>query len=244
LEATLRGHCEIEPLADRSLIALQGPKAEAVLVDVIPGVEQMRFMDVLRRSTESMDCIVSRSGYSGEDGFEVSVPASAAEAFVETLLRNPAVELVGLGARDSLRLEAGLCLYGSDIDTSTTPVEAGLEWTLRKEGPGGAPLEFIGADVIRAQLKGGASRRRVGLRPNGRMPVRGGVALFADETLRTPAGRVTSGGYGPSVGGPVAMGYVARPLAEPGKHVYAEVRSKLISITVERLPFVPYHYKR
>ncbi len=244
LQSTLGGQCHIEPLVDRSLISLQGPKAEAMLVDVMPGVEQMRFMDVRRQLIGSSEYIVSRSGYTGEDGFEISVPASAAVAFVEALLRNPAVELVGLGARDSLRLEAGLCLYGSDIDTSTTAVEAGLEWTIRAERPDSLSIEFAGADVIRRQMKDGASRRRVGLRPDGSLPVRGGVALFADEALRTPVGTVTSGGYGPSIGTPIAMGYVQRPLAELGTRIYAEVRGKLIPITVERLPFVPYRYKR
>ncbi|MGB6659526.1 MAG: glycine cleavage system aminomethyltransferase GcvT [Xanthobacteraceae bacterium] len=244
LQITLGSQCHIEPLVDRSLIGLQGPKAEAILADVMPGVEQMRFMDVRRKSIGAGECIVSRSGYTGEDGFEISVPASATVTFVEALLRNPAVELVGLGARDSLRLEAGLCLYGCDICTSTTPVEAALEWTIRSERADSPSPEFAGADVIRRQLRDGASRRRVGLRPDGQVPVRGGVALFADEFLRTPVGTVTSGGYGPSFSAPIAMGYVLRPLAELGTRIYAEVRGKLIPIAVEGLPFVPYRYKR
>ena len=177
-EAHLRAHlsesCVIEPLADRALIALQGPKAESILVKFCAEVASMRFMDAGPRTLDGIDCFVSRSGYTGEDGFEISVPAGKAEQLVKTLLGNGEVLPIGLGARDSLRLEAGLCLYGHDIDTATTPVEGALEWSIQKSRRNGGARAggFPGADVILPQFEKGAPRRRVGLKPEGRAPVR------------------------------------------------------------------------
>jgi aminomethyltransferase len=246
LRANLANSCEIEPLADRALIALQGPKAEAVLAAHAPEVRAMNFMDVRAVTLLGAPCSVSRSGYTGEDGFEISVPARAAEALGEALLRDPAVAPVGLGARDSLRLEAGLCLYGSDLDETTTPVEAALEWTIPKaRRTGGARAGgFPGAAAILRQLADGAERRRVGLKPEGRAPVRSGVSLFRAETDATPIGSVTSGGFGPSLNGPIAMGYVAREATATAMRLFAEVRGKRLPVTVAALPFVPTRYKR
>src|SRR3954470_14377618 len=204
-EAHLRAHlsdtCVIDPLADRGLIALQGPKAESVLAKLCADVTAMRFMDTGPRKVAGFDCFVSRSGYTGEDGFEISVPAAQAEALVTALLDNPDVLPIGLGARDSLRLEAGLCLYGHDIDTTTTPVEGALEWSIQKSrrNGGARPGGFPGADVILAQLENGAARRRVGLKPEGRAPVREGAPLFADTSSSEQIGKVSSGGFGPSL---------------------------------------------
>jgi aminomethyltransferase len=248
-EAHLRKHlsdtCDIEPL-DRALIALQGPKAEAVLAKHADGVAGMTFMDTGPRKVMGLDCFVSRSGYTGEDGFEISVPAKDAEAFAKTLLDDPAVLPIGLGARDSLRLEAGLCLYGHDIDTATTPVEANLNWSIQKSRrTGGArPGGFPGADTILKQFEAGAPRKRVGIKPDGRAPVRENAPLFADEASQLQIGTVTSGGFGPSVNGPVAMGYVPSSLAANGTALFAEVRGQRLPVRVAPLPFSPHTYKR
>lgn len=249
-EALLRAHlsdsCIVEPLADRALIALQGPKAESALARLGADVAAMKFMDAGPRKVGTFDCFVSRSGYTGEDGFEISVPAAQAEALVGRLLENPHVLPIGLGARDSLRLEAGLCLYGHDIDTTTTPVEAALEWSVQKSRrKGGARAGgFPGAAKILGQFESGAARRRVGLRAEGRAPVREGALLFADATSSEPIGKVTSGGFGPSLNAPVAMGYVPTPLAAIGTTVFAEVRGQRLPLKVSPTPFVPNTYKR
>src|SRR5947209_5949420 len=198
-EAHLRAHvsddCIIEPLPDRALLALQGPKAEAVLAKFCPDVAAMRFMDARARRVDGIECLVSRSGYTGEDGFEISVPAEHAEVLASALLDHDDVLPIGLGARDSLRLEAGLCLYGYDIDTTTTPVEAALSWSIQKTRRDGARAGgFFGAEAILPQLARGAARRRVGLKPDGRAPVREGALLFANEVSGGAIGRVTSGG--------------------------------------------------
>jgi aminomethyltransferase len=246
LRAGLQDVCVIEPLADRALIALQGPKAEAVLAGLCPDVAAMRFMDAGPRRLDGIDCFVSRSGYTGEDGFEISVPAEQAERLARTLLGNADVLPIGLGARDSLRLEAGLCLYGHDIDTSTTPVEGALEWSIQKSRRhGGARAGgFPGADKILAQLQNGAPRRRVGLRPQGRAPVREGAPLFADAVSTEQIGAVTSGGFGPSLNAPVAMGYLPSPRSALGGTVFAEVRGQRLPLQVAAMPFVPNRYKR
>jgi aminomethyltransferase len=249
-EAHLRAHlsdsCIIEPLPDRALIALQGPKAEAVLTKLCPDASAMRFMDSGPRRVGNIDCFVSRSGYTGEDGFEISVSADQAETLAKALLADNDVLPIGLGARDSLRLEAGLCLYGHDIDTSTTPVEGALEWSIQKSRRNGGARAggFPGADKILAQLANGAPRRRVGLRPEGRAPVREGVALFADETSTDQIGAVTSGGFGPSLNAPVAMGYLPSSLAAAGGLVFAELRGTRLPLRVAAMPFVPNTYKR
>ena len=249
-EAHLRRHlsdtCQIEPLADRALLALQGPKAEQVLAKFCAEAPGMRFMDAGPRKVAGFDCFVSRSGYTGEDGFEISVPAEHAEQLAERLLADGEVLPIGLGARDSLRLEAGLCLYGHDIDTSTTPVEAALEWSIQKSRRNGGARAggFFGAEKILAQLQEGAPRRRVGLKPDGRAPVRDGAALFADPASSEPIGKVTSGGFGPSLNAPVAMGYLPKSLSATGTQVFAEVRGQRLPLTVAATPFVPNTYKR
>ncbi|MGQ0685613.1 glycine cleavage system aminomethyltransferase GcvT [Bradyrhizobium sp.] len=249
-EAHLRAHlsdsCIIDSLADRALIALQGPKAESALARIGADVHAMRFMDAGPRRVDGFDCFVSRSGYTGEDGFEISVPAPNAEALATRLMQNPDVLPIGLGARDSLRLEAGLCLHGHDIDTATTPVEAALEWSVQKSRRSGGARAggFPGAAKILAELDGGASRRRVGLRAEGRAPVREGAVLFADAASAEPIGNVTSGGFGPSLNAPVAMGYVPTSLSAVGTAVFAEVRGQRLPMKVAATPFVPNTYKR
>ena len=249
-EAHLRAHlsdiCVIEPLAARALIALQGPKACSVLTKLCADVAAMRFMDSGPRRVDGIDCFVSRSGYTGEDGFEISVPADRAEALATKLLDDSDVLPIGLGARDSLRLEAGLCLYGHDIDTTTTPVEGALEWSIQKiRRTGGTRAGgFAGADKILSQLGSGALRRRVGLRPEGRAPVREGTALFADASSTEQIGSVTSGGFGPSLNAPVAMGYLPSSHAASGTTVFAEVRGQRLPMQVAPMPFVPNTYKR
>ncbi|WFU03544.1 glycine cleavage system aminomethyltransferase GcvT [Rhizobium sp. CB3171] len=237
--------CEVT-LLDRALIALQGPRAVSVLAELWADLAHMKFMDVRHCRLHDVSCLVSRSGYSGEDGFEISVPADKAEDIAQRLLEHPDVQPIGLGARDSLRLEAGLCLYGNDIDQTTTPVEAALEWAVQKaRKTGGARAGgFPGAGRILAEFDNGASRRRVGLKPEGKAPVRGHAKLYADAEGKTEIGEVTSGGFGPSVEGPVAMGYVPVGFAAPGTQVFAEVRGKYLRVAVSSLPFITPTYKR
>jgi aminomethyltransferase len=246
LRANLLDVCVIEPLPDRALIALQGPKAETVLAKFCAEAPAMRFMDSGPRGVAGFDCFVSRSGYTGEDGFEISVPADEAEALAITLFASGEVLPIGLGARDSLRLEAGLCLYGHDIDTTTTPAEGALEWSIQKSRRNGGARAggFAGADKILNQLENGAPRRRVGLRPEGRAPVREGAPLFASETSFEQIGAVTSGGFGPTLNAPVAMGYLPLPLAVSGTLAFAEVRGQRLPLRVSPMPFVPNTYKR
>lgn len=245
MQANLAG-CSVTLLTDRALLALQGPKAETVLASLAPDVSSMKFMDVREVSLVGSPCIVSRSGYSGEDGFEISVPADKAEELARALLAHPDCEAIGLGARDSLRLEAGLCLYGNDIDTTTSPIEASLEWAIQKVRRSGGEREgsFPGAERILAELTGGTSRRRVGLRPEGKAPVRAHAKLYADAEGRDEIGEVTSGTFGPTAEGPVAMGYLPTAQSEPGTQVFAEVRGKYLPLTVTALPFITPTYKR
>jgi aminomethyltransferase len=244
--AQLSDVCAIEPLADRALLALQGPQAAAVLARFCTGVPEMRFMDAGPRKVASFDCFVSRSGYTGEDGFEISVPADHAEQLAKLLLTDVDVLPIGLGARDSLRLEAGLCLYGHDIDATTTPVEAALEWSIQKSRRTGGARSggFLGADKILGQLDQGAPRRRVGLRPEGRAPVREGAPLFVDARSEIRIGAITSGGFGPSLNKPLAMGYLPTSLASVGTQVFAEVRGQRLPLRIATTPFVPNTYKR
>jgi aminomethyltransferase len=224
----------------RGLIALQGPKAVDVLSRHIPGVANMAFMSAKSVRFAGIDCHISRSGYTGEDGFEISVNVKRIVAIAERLLDSHDVKPVGLGARDSLRLEAGLCLYGHDIDETISPVEAGLSWSIQKSrrAEGGFP----GAARIQKELQEGPSRTRVGLLPEGRTPAREGAEIRSTDG--TEIGRVTSGGFGPTVGGPVAMGYVNRRFAEPGTPVVLVVRGKELVGKVVALPFVPHRYHR
>ena len=242
----LSGTCNIERLDTRALLALQGPSAEAALSQLGPNVGPMRFMDVREISIHGIECFVSRSGYTGEDGFEISVPADAAEELATKLLQQSDVAMIGLGARDSLRLEAGLCLYGNDIDESTTPIEAGLTWAIQpsRRFDGARPGGFPGADIVLQQIAAGASRMRVGLRPQGRGPIRAGAALFLEESAREPVGHITSGGFGPTINAPIAMGYVGADVARHGALLFAEVRGKRLPVSIASLPFVRHNYKR
>jgi aminomethyltransferase len=246
LRAGLSEVCEVRRLTDRALLALQGPKAAAALAKLSAGADSMRFMDAGPRQVAGFDCYVSRSGYTGEDGFEISVPSEQAEQLAKMLLADSDVMPIGLGARDSLRLEAGLCLYGHDIDETTTPVEAALEWSVQKtRRSGGARAGgFPGAEKILAQFDHGAQRRRVGLRAEGRAPVREGAALFADATSTEAIGKVTSGGFGPTLNAPVAMGYLPIALSSVGTQVFADVRGQRLPLRVAATPFVPNTYKR
>jgi len=245
LQKHLSDTCDITVL-DRALIALQGPRAVEALAELWADVAAMKFMDVRHCRLHDVSCLVSRSGYSGEDGFEISIPADKAVDVTNRLLEHPDVEPIGLGARDSLRLEAGLCLYGNDIDTTTSPVEAAIEWGMQKaRRTGGARAGgFPGAERILGELDRGVSRKRVGLKPEGKAPVRGHAKLYADAEGKTEIGEVTSGGFGPSVEGPVAMGYVPVSHSAPGTQIYAEVRGKYLPITVSALPFITPTYKR
>ncbi len=245
LQKHISDTCEITVL-DRALIALQGPRAVEALAELWADVAAMKFMDVRHCRLHDVSCLVSRSGYSGEDGFEISIPADKAVDVTNRLLEHPDVEPIGLGARDSLRLEAGLCLYGNDIDTTTSPVEAAIEWGVQKaRRTGGARAGgFPGAERILGELDKGVSRKRVGLKPEGKAPVRGHSRLYADAEGKTEIGEVTSGGFGPSVEGPVAMGYVPVAYAAPGTQIYAEVRGKFLPVTVATLPFITPTYKR
>jgi aminomethyltransferase len=245
LQKHISDTCEITVL-DRALIALQGPRAVEALAELWADVAAMKFMDVRHCRLHDVSCLVSRSGYSGEDGFEISIPADKAVDVTNRLLEHPDVEPIGLGARDSLRLEAGLCLYGNDIDTTTSPVEAAIEWGMQKaRRTGGARAGgFPGAERILGELDKGVSRKRVGLKPEGKAPVRGHSRLYADAEGKTEIGEVTSGGFGPSVEGPVAMGYVPVAYAAPGTQIYAEVRGKFLPVTVATLPFITPTYKR
>ena len=240
LKANLKGDVTLTEMSERALLALQGPKAADVLARLAPGVQTLKFMDCKPVEVDGIACFVSRSGYTGEDGYEISVPAEKGEALARRLLAEDEVEASGLGARDSLRLEAGLCLYGHDIDTTTTPVEADLVWAMqkRRREEGGFP----GAAVVQKQLAEGAPRRRVGLLPEGRAPMREGTVLQNDKGEEV--GTVTSGGFGPTVGGPVAMGYVTTALAAEGTSLQAVVRGKPMPCKVAALPFVKHNYFR
>ncbi|MDT4742029.1 glycine cleavage system aminomethyltransferase GcvT [Bradyrhizobium sp. WYCCWR 12699] len=246
LRANLSDDCIIDSLQDRALIALQGPKAEAALAKFCAEAPAMTFMDAGPHEVAGIKCFVSRSGYTGEDGFEISVPTADAERLAKTLLENPDVMPIGLGARDSLRLEAGLCLYGHDIDTATTPVEAALEWSVQKSRRNGGARAggFPGTEKILAHFDNGASRRRVGLRAEGRAPVREGALLFADAASGEPIGKVTSGGFGPTLNAPVAMGYVPTAMSALDTKLFAEVRGQRLPLTVAAMPFVKNTYKR
>lgn len=244
LRDKLSDRCSVTELTDRALLALQGPEAGAVMARLAPATRDMVFMTAAEVELEGAGCFVTRSGYTGEDGFEISVPAARAEALARTLLAQDEVAPIGLGARDTLRLEAGLCLYGHDIDTTTTPVEGALNWALSKvrRADGARAGGYPGAEVIDQQLAEGAPRKRVGIRPEGRAPVREGTELI-DADGRT-VGRVTSGGFGPTAGGPVAMGYVETALAKPETALQAVVRGKPQPVRVTKMPFVPQRYYR
>ena len=244
LQRHIGARCRVVPMPERALLALQGPKAVDALARLAPGVRALTFMTGGAFTLEGADCYLTRSGYTGEDGFEISVPAEAAERLARALLAQPEVQPAGLGARDTLRLEAGLCLYGHDIDTHTTPVEAGLTWSIQKvrraggERAGGYP----GAAVIDAQLASGPAHKRVGLVGLDRVPVREGAPLVAADGRSV--GRVTSGTVGPTVKQPIAMGWLEAALAAAGTDVFAEVRGKRVPMRVAAMPFAPHRYHR
>ncbi|MFZ0204512.1 MAG: glycine cleavage system aminomethyltransferase GcvT [Roseiarcus sp.] len=242
LRAALPANVVLTVADDAALVALQGPAAASVLARLAPGagVETMAFMSSQPLALDRFDVTVSRSGYTGEDGFEISLPAEDAEGFARRLLAESEVEPIGLGARDTLRLEAGLCLYGHELDETTDPVEAGLTWSIpkRRRAEGGFP----GAARIQAALADGPPRKRVGLRLLGRAPARAGAEII--DVSGEPLGRVTSGGFGPSIGAPIAMGYVTRDHAEIGAPVGLVVRGKPLPATVDPLPFHPHAYYR
>ena len=240
IAARLPDDVRLEPMPERALLALQGPYAKDVMAKLSDVAAGLPFMGASSGKVGDFDCHISRSGYTGEDGFEISVAATKAEKLARLLLAQEGVQPIGLGARDSLRLEAGLCLYGHDIDETTSPIEAGLVWSIqkRRREQGGFP----GAGRIQHELANGPKRRRVGIKPDGRAPAREGTNILA--LLGDKLGVVTSGGFGPSVNGPVAMGYVKAGYAEPGKPVNLMVRGKALSGSVAPLPFVAHRYAR
>ena len=246
LRAGLPEAVTVTVLSDHALIALQGPQAASVICELDARAAEMRFMDAAALSLCGHAVWASRSGYSGDDGFEISVPADEAEALTRRLLGDAEVMPVGLGARDSLRLEAGLCLYGQDIDSGTGPISAGLGWAIQKvRRAGGARAGgFPGATALFSEIAEGVARCRVGLKPEGRAPMRAGVPLFSEEAGGEEIGQVTSGGYGPTLQAPVAMGYVARPLAREDTLLWGEVRGKRQPVRVASLPFVEPGFKR
>ena len=246
LKSLLEPEILVEEVLNRALIALQGPASETVLGELNPQVKNMKFMDVETLLVSGVECWISRSGYTGEDGFEISIPATEAELVTRSILSNEDVEFIGLGARDSLRLEAGLCLYGHDINQATTPVEASLTWAIQKarrangERAGG----FIGSKIILKQLDEGTERKRVGFLPQTRAPMREGVEVFETERSKDTIGIITSGGYGPTVGHPVAMGYIDSKYAQNKNNLFGELRGKRVPVKVSKIPFVPLNFKR
>lgn len=246
MKAALEPEITVTALTDRALIAVQGPGAEAAVAGMDAGAAEMTFMDVRDLSLAGIDVWASRSGYTGEDGYEISVPGDQAEALTRALLALEGVEAIGLGARDSLRLEAGLCLYGHDIDAGTNPVEGALNWAIQKVRRAGGERAggFPGADAVLAAFENGVARKRVGLQPEGRAPMREGVDIFDAAEGGQSIGTVTSGGFGPTTGGPVAMGYVATEHSKIGTVLWGEVRGKRMPLTVAKLPFVAANFKR
>ena len=246
LREHLSDRCEIEVIADRALLALQGPAAEAAFAPIAQGASEMKFMDCAVFESKFGALWVTRSGYSGEDGYEISVATDNAEALTRHLLDTPGVVACGLGARDSLRMEAGLPLHGQDITPDTTPVEAGLGWSIQKVRRTGGDREggFPGADRILAQLENGPEQKLVGLRPEGRAPMRAGTSLFVDADAADPIGEITSGGFGPSLQAPMSMGYVPAEMAKPGTALMADLRGRRLPVSVTPLPFRPANYKR
>ncbi len=238
IAAGLKG-ITLTPRFDRALLALQGPTAEKVLERHSPGISALTFMRVTRAKVAGAPAIVSRSGYTGEDGFEISLEGTDAERVARALLKEPEVLPIGLGARDSLRLEAGLCLYGHDMDETTDPVEADLVWSIgkRRKAEGG----FAGADIILDKLFNGVAKKRVGILPEGRAPAREGTEIAVKGRM---VGKITSGGFGPSLNGPLAMGYVESEFSEIGTGLELMVRGKALPARVASMPFVPHTYKR
>lgn len=240
LQTHLGSDVALMPLPDRALLALQGPRATDALMAISDSCSDLMFMSACETHHDVFgDLFITRSGYTGEDGFEISVDADQAVALAEKLLENPHVKLIGLGARDSLRLEAGLCLYGHDIDDQTSPVDANLKWTVPKRRR--AEKNFTAADKIIAALESGPSRLRVGIKPDG-APLREGVELYAKDGKKI--GRITSGGYSPSLAAPIAMGYVDTAFAATGTEIEADLRGTKRACTIASLPFIQTRYKK
>ena len=239
LQAKLAATCEIEPMFSRGLLALQGPLASQALARLVPSIAALKFMTGAFVVIDGARCYVTRSGYTGGDGYEISTPADAADAIARKLLAQPEVKPIGLGARDSLRLEAGLCLYGHDIDTATTPIEAGLLWSIGKErrSHGGFP----GAAIIQDQIKNGAPRKRVGILPDGKAIAREGAEIVITGKV---VGKVTSGGFAPTLGRAIAMGYVERSQSANGTKLELVVRGKPVPGEIVAMPFVKHAYYR
>lgn len=238
--------CAVDSVIDHVLLALQGPKSEFILAQLAPEVAKMDFMEIRSAEVCGVSCVVSRSGYTGEDGFEISVHERDSERLARVLLKNSDVTPIGLGARDSLRTEAGLCLYGADLDEKTTPVEAALEWAIpsvRRSG-GARAGQFPGADVVLEQIERGAERRRVGIKSHDGTPLRPGVQLYATNSDSKSVGKITSGGFGPSLNAPIAMGYVPNLSTRSDSVLFADVRGTRRLVKVVDLPFVSHRYKR
>ncbi|MEJ5117037.1 glycine cleavage system aminomethyltransferase GcvT [Gluconobacter cerinus] len=246
IEAALSDRCVVTRQFDRALMAVQGPQAQEAIAPLCPAAVDMRFMDVIETELAGVPVTLSRSGYTGEDGYEIGCAAADAETVARALLAQPQVLPIGLGARDSLRLEAGLCLYGNDIDTTTTPIEASLAWAIQKARRDGGSREggYPGAEIVLRQAREGVSRKRVGLMAEGRAPVRAGAKLFADAEGQKEIGLVTSGAFGPTVQAPVAMGYVATDYAGNDTALFAELRGKFVPVHVRAMPFVAPGFKR
>jgi aminomethyltransferase len=240
IAANLPSSVPLHPHEDRALLALQGPAAAEVMRRICAEAAQLPFMGVAAVTLVGIQCLVSRSGYTGEDRFEISVPADAAKVVAQRIVDQPEVVPAGLGARDSLRLEAGLCLYGNDIDELTSPIEADLAWVIGKRRR--TAWDFPGAMAIRDQLEHGTTRRRVGIRPDGRAPARALTEIVADDG--TEAGTITSGGFSPTLSAPIAMGYVRKDLTSDGTALHLMVRGKPLPARVVPMPFVPHRYAR
>ena len=242
LNEYLPNHCNINLLDNQVLLALQGPHSRNVLTKIFPIVSDLLFMNVSETEYKGMPCLITCSGYTGEDGFEISISAEIAEELVRSLLENPDVLPIGLGARDTLRQEAGMCLYGHDLTVETTPIEAGLSWVVSKSRrpQGDRASEYLGVEKITEQLEKGVEKKRVGILPDGKMPIREGTMLLDEKGYSI--GSVTSGCYSPSLRKPIAMGYVLSTLAVSGTQIYAKVRNKHIALTITQPPFVPTNY--
>jgi len=242
LQTALGRNCRVEHYSDRALLALQGPQAVTVMQQYAPHINELSFMQAGNYSIDGIDCLIHRCGYTGEDGFEISAASFDAERLARLLLQHAGVEPAGLGARDSLRLEAGLCLYGHELDENTTPVEANLGWTIAKKYRGDQPLaaKFPGAQRILEQLRQGTAQIRTGIKPAGQMPVREGVELL--HPSGNVAGWITSGGFGTTVGGPVAMAYVNSEYAVPGTELHVKIRGRNHTVYTAALPFIKHRY--
>jgi aminomethyltransferase len=246
LKSKLGNEFKIDMVDNRSLIAFQGPLAEEVLSKLNPIVKELKFMDSVAANLLDTECWISRSGYTGEDGYEISIPDSAVKEIVQLLSQDINVEPIGLGARDSLRLEAGLCLYGHDIDTNTSPIEGNLNWAIQKARRTGGERAggFPGANRILRELEVGPSKKRVGIFPDGRAPMREGTILYGSDNRNDPIGKVTSGAFGPSIQKSMSMGYVLKEYTGLETIIYGDVRGKLLAARVTSIPFKKSNYKK